>query len=266
MKIIEKLNNEDYHNDREYLSSSILKAYAISYRKGKAYEEKEHTQTPAMLLGSEWHSLMEGKKLVNFEAPVNPSTGKEYGATSAIYLNAKEKVKQNLKENEILTDNNQILSQMYLNLISDYEWINKGKIKNEVSYFDNNCEVFPFKTKCRADRIIENGENIAIIDFKTTSLVDLNPRTIKREFYKWHIDIQLYIYHKLIKHMYGEDANVDFIFMFTQTVEPFESLAVRAWDLYEIGEENFNKAVINLNKKDGHLYENFENNYGIINL
>ena len=97
-KIIDNLDNQEYHHSemyRPYYSSSQIKNYLISPKYARySWLHPEEKKTEAMEFGSVYHAMLES--LVNstempyiaFSGPVNPSTGKAYGADSAKYRDA----------------------------------------------------------------------------------------------------------------------------------------------------------------------------------
>jgi ATP-dependent exoDNAse (exonuclease V) beta subunit len=265
----EKITNAEYHSRKEYLSTSVLKAFAVSALHGKYYLEKEHQSTPQMAFGTLWHSVMEGAKIFAFEAPINPTTGKCYGVDSQKYLNAYNEAFEGLKQNETLAsqEDSDKINKMKTRLFDIYEDILSVKGESENSYFSED-EEYEFLQKCRPDWISEHPEFALIIDWKTTSLTELSENKLIWEIKSRDYDLQYFLYKNMLDKYYN--LNFNFAFCFTQTVEPYESIMVNPVQFYGEGRVKYNRALQNykLHLKNEYpaLYEGKVNEYGIIEL
>lgn len=208
------LSNERYHfgeEERQYLSSSLLKRYLISPKAYKfAIDNPVDEKSDALRFGSLFHDLMESytahhddefaairqweQGMAIFDPPVNKSTNKPYGVTSNPY---KEAYATFLQANEgkliVSRDEADLAYNMANSLIRDIgttsaqvrKLLKWGK--PEVSHF---IEYQGCKFKWRPD--LESKRKI--IDWKTVSTDDLSEESINRIIlkYDYHISAAFY--------------------------------------------------------------------------
>lgn len=260
-----ELTNEEYHSTPGYLNSSLLKAFSKSVAHGKAYINKEFKTTPAMEFGTLWHSVMEGKTFKLFNPPINYKTDEAYDKTSKVYLDAWHYQSRNC--NLIAKDDFEKIQAMQANFEKDYSLLQKGITAREVSIFAEVGEIHDeFGFKIRLDAM--SDAHSFLIDYKTTSVDDLTK--IKYDFAKYDYDLQMYLYKLVADTFYSKDF--EFIFIFTQTVSPYESLAITAENMLNSGFVKFKKGIENykkyLNNESPATAQRFScnNNLNIINL
>ena len=262
--------SKEYFEKTEYLSSSVLKEFYKSVGHGKAYLAKKKEPTPQMQFGTLWHALMEGKELLSFDAPINPKTGEPYGVTSQKYQDAYINFQAGNPEATICsTSEMEKLQLMKANLMRDYAQIINLKGNHEKAIYIEQSQSFcEHPVKCLVDKLcIEQG---IMFDWKTTSETDLSK--VKWDFYKYGYDLQMFHYLKCVEALLPYDS-FEFYFVFTQTVEPYESIVINAMSAYSSGEQKHNIAIYNYNEylKGNHppVASNFggnKENFYIVNL
>lgn len=242
-KVMFDLTNEEYHGSKEYedyISSSELKKYQISPL--VAHENMINPQpltTPSVLLGNMFHECMEmiangisiedvfEKHLVVFSAPVNPSTGKAYGAGTAKYEQAYQEFLGTCEGKKIVSDNDfNTLKAMVVSATNNpivkklLKWGAEDRERMtgaEISIFG---EIDGVKAKVRCDLLTKSK----IVDWKSTSLSDLRAESINKAIlnYGYHISAALYqkMLHELTDQWYG------FYLVFVQTQAPYDVVVV----------------------------------------
>lgn len=218
-QIIRDLPNEEYHNGeqwREYLSSTTLKNYNISPKQARYIMDNPSEQTEAMKFGSILHDLMatltEVKgdwdkgietwlaRIARFVPPVNPKTGKPYGAATKAYAEAYEKFLEDNAGKTIVDPKslelavnmaNSALNECGLTSQTIRGLMQRGKA--EVSHF---VEYNGIKCKYRPDLEISDTKADIIVDWKTVATNDLRERSVKNivrdEKYQYHVSAAYY--------------------------------------------------------------------------
>lgn len=221
--IIYGISNEQYHHgdeERQYLSSSLLKKYLISPKCYKHYIDNPiEEKSDSLRFGSLFHDCMaalaEGATLYEvidaiaaFEPPINEKTGKPYGRTTKSYAAAYEKFTTEL--NGLLAstaEEKELVSAMLNSLLYDSgatsEQVRKALRygKPEVSHF---IEYDGCKFKFRPDlttRYRRKGRQCAdLYDWKSVATDDLSEESINRIIlkYGYHISASHYqfFYHE----------------------------------------------------------------------
>ena len=234
------LSNERYHfgeEERQYLSSSLLKRYLISPKAYKfAIDNPVDKKSDALRFGSLFHDLMACMAEHNgewdavkywrfhyavFEPPLNPK-GQPFGKTTKTYLEAYANFE---KENTDLI----IATQEELNLAYDMchsLWCKCGATSEqvrkllkwakatEVSYFYETED--GIKLKVRPD-LLTNGK---IVDWKTCSLDSLDEENIARQIIKYRYDVSLSMYQYVLHEIEGKWYTP--ILIFVQKAAPFD--------------------------------------------
>lgn len=248
-EIIKGLSNEDYHHAEEfasYISSTQLKWYLNSplyFATNKA--SQSHESTDAMLLGSHFHHLMEVfaekgmagvlESMQGFDAPINPKTGKPYGSTTNAYLDAlKEAEKEAGESGKIIVSHEDIkrLFSMVTSVAGGDDDNDTSRLVRKFIQWHKGIEDSFFysgkdgvKLKVRPD--LMTGEKI--IDWKTTSVDNLNEKTIISIVSKYRYDISLSMYQWVIHEHLGHWLTPYLVVV--QTQAPYDSVVVdlSAW-------------------------------------
>lgn len=243
--IIHGLSNEQYHHgeeERQYLSSSLLKKYLISPKCYKHYiDNPTEEKSDALRFGSLFHDLMASyaehsddefaairqweQGMAIFEPPVNKSTNKPYGATSNPY---KEAYAAFLQANEgkliVSRDEADLAYNMANSLLRDSgatsEQVRKllkwGK--PEVSFFYETED--GIKLKVRPDLLTRKK----IIDWKTTTSDDFTEEAINRTILKYGYHISAAMYQYVVHEITGKW--LDFILVLVSKVAPQDCVMV----------------------------------------
>lgn len=243
--IIHGLSNEQYHHgeeERQYLSSSLLKKYLISPKCYKHYiDNPTEEKSDALRFGSLFHDLMASyaehsddefaairqweQGMAIFEPPVNKSTNKPYGATSNPY---KEAYAAFLQANEgkliVSRDEADLAYNMANSLLRDSgatsEQVRKllkwGK--PEVSFFYETED--GIKLKVRPDLLTRKK----IIDWKTTTSDDFTEEAINRTILKYGYHISAAMYQYVVHEITGKW--LDFILVLVSKVAPHDCVMV----------------------------------------
>lgn len=237
-------SNERYHfgeEERQYLSSSLLKKYLISPKAYKfAIDNPVDEKSDALRFGSLFHDLMASyathhddefaairqweQGMAIFDPPVNKSTNKPYGVTSNPY---KEAYTTFLQTNEgkliVSRDEADLAYNMANSLIRDSGTTSEQVRKllkwakaTEVSYFYETED--GIKLKVRPD-LLTNGK---IVDWKTCSLDSLDEDSIARQIIKYRYDVSLSMYQYVLHEI--EDKWYTPILVFVQKQEPFDAV------------------------------------------
>ena len=250
--IVYGLSNERYHRgeeERQYLSSSLLKKYLISPKAYKyAIDNPTEEKSDALRFGSLFHDLMESyaahhddefaaikqweQGMAIFEPPINKSTNKPYGATSNPY---KEACAAFLQANEdkliVSRDEADLAYNMANSLLRDSgatsEQVRKALRygKPEVSHF---IEYEGCKFKFRPDlttRYRRKGRQCAdLYDWKSVATDDLSEESINRIIlkYGYHISASHYQF------FYHEQTGIwpGFILVLVSKVAPHDCVMV----------------------------------------
>lgn len=197
IKQVNNLSNNDYHNSekyKDYWSSSNLKEYTKTPK--EAYYQKfvaSKKNTSAFQSGNQLHDFLSSRHVNGqsftyniFEPPVNPTTGKYYGADSQKYAYALEGI-----ENAISANDMELINDIWRMIkSSDYAWYFQEKILGqgvaEPSFFIDGLH----KYKIRPDVLTDK-----FYDYKTICKKDFYGNLnyiIKKRGY--HISAAMYQY------------------------------------------------------------------------
>ncbi len=245
--VVHGLSNEQYHRgeeERQYLSSSLLKKYLISPKAYRyAIDNPTEEKSDALRFGSLFHdciaAMAEGGLLEHvidaiaaFEPPINEKTGQPYGSTTKAYAVAYEKFTAEL--NGVLAstrEEKELVSAMLNSLLygcgATSEQVRKALRygKPEVSHF---IEYEGCKFKFRPDlttRYRRKGRQCAdLYDWKTVATDDLSEESINRIIlkYGYHISASHYQF------FYHEQTGIwpGFILVLVSKVAPHDCVMV----------------------------------------
>lgn len=240
------LSNEQYHHgeeERQYLSSSLLKKYLISPRAYKHFiDNPEEEKSDALRFGSLFHDLMANLAehkgdwdkgfarwkdgLVTFEPPVNPKTGAAYGALTKVYREAYEEFMAGMLDRTIASeaDMDRVgdMAHSLLNCCGatsvQVRKLLKWAKATEVSYFYETED--GIKLKVRPDLLTANK----LVDWKTTALDTLDEDSIVKSIlrYGYHISLSMYQWtiYQIEKKWYAP------LLIFIQKQPPFDAIVV----------------------------------------
>ncbi len=212
------LSNEQYHRgeeERQYLSSSLLKKYLISPKAYKyAIDNPEEEKSDALRFGSLFHDLMaalaEGTSMSEvldavavFEPPINESRGAPYTPISKPYKDAYAKFIESTKGILVASNEDKDMVSGMLNSLLYGSGATSEQVskllrwgKPEVSFFyeftvkNENGEDVTIRLKVRPDLLTD----YKIIDWKTVSTDDLSEESINSIIlkYGYHISAAMY--------------------------------------------------------------------------
>lgn len=242
--IVYGLSNEQYHrgeNERQYLSSSLLKKYLISPKAYKHFiDNPVEEKSDALRFGSLFHDLMESyaayhddefaaikqweQGIAIFDPTVNKSTNKFYGVTSNPYKEAYAAFLQANEDKLIVSrDEANLAYNMANSLLRDSGATSEQVCKLlkwakaiEVSYFYETED--GIKLKVRPDLLTRDK----IVDWKTCSLDSLDEDSIARQIIKYRYDVSLSMYQYVIHAIEGRWLTP--ILVFVQKQEPFDAI------------------------------------------
>lgn len=224
------ISNEDYHADREYVSSSGLKMLLKDereYFKKYILGEKEEDQSLALGLGTYIHSsILEPETIPELYAiyPGQVRRGKEW-----------EKFKEENANKLIITNKDQITANSIVRNIEKNDLV-KSFITNgkpEESYCG---ELLNLKVKMRADYITPKY----ILDVKTTSY-NMTLDTLQRTVQYYDYDLSAALYLDIVAKN-KSDVN-EFYFLFVNTVNYDVTLARASHELIRNGRIKYQKAI-----------------------
>lgn len=210
-QVVYGLPNEQYHHgeeERQYLSSSLLKKYLISPKCYKHFiDNPTEEKSDALRFGSLFHMAMEKFQqygtidafyncVAIFTPPKNDKTGQHYGTTTKAYAEAYNQFLADNQGKEIATlEEVQLIDDMVGTLVRPsvggatatqvLKLLKWGK--PEVSHF---IEYEGLKFKWRPD--LETRKKI--IDWKTVSTGDLSEQSINSIISKYGYDISAAFY------------------------------------------------------------------------
>lgn len=242
--IIYGLSNEQYHHgeeERQYLSSSLLKKYLISPKAAKfALDNPTEEKSDALRFGSLFHDLMACsaehydngtaaiaewlRGIAVFTPPKNEKTGQPYGTTTKAYKEAYEAF---LQANECKTiasqDEVDTVLKMNQSLLIDCGATSEQVCKllkwakaTEVSYFYETED--GIKLKVRPDLLTRDK----LVDWKTCSLDSLDEESIARQIIRYRYDVSLAMYRWVLHEIEGKWYTP--ILVFVQKQPPFDSI------------------------------------------
>lgn len=247
--IIEDLSNEEYHN-REEVSSSFVKTVVKTGSVVAAIEDRDNTKpNQDMLLGSAWHSYLEGKDsfhetvAVFDDSDIMHELMEEYSkprATKA-YKEFKSEFEGNAGGNIVITQDDLIQFEGMYESMKQNRWVMDNilstpdvGIKDEWSYIWE-YEGVAFRT--RPDRQICDfmGDVVAVADWKSCR----DALRYKKDIEKWRHDISAIMY-SIPLDLHPEN----FYFIATDKSEPYvtkewglkKKTIRKAWD-------DFHKAI-----------------------
>ena len=247
--VIHGLSNEQYHHgeeERQYLSSSLLKKYLISPKAYKfAVDNPAEEKSDALRLGSLFHLAMEKFQqfgtidafydcVAIFTPPKNDKTGQPYGTTTKAYAEAYKQFLADNQGKEIATlEEVRLIDDMVGSLVlpvrggATAKQVRKALRygKPEVSHF---VEYEGCKFKFRPDlttRYRRKGRQCAdLYDWKTAATDDLSEENINRIIlkYGYHISASHYQF------FYHEQTGIwpGFILVFVSKVAPHDCVMV----------------------------------------
>lgn len=241
--IVYGLSNEQYHrgeNERQYLSSSLLKKYLISPKAYKHFiDNPVEEKSDALRFGSLFHMAMEKfqqfgtidafyDRIAIFTPPKNDKTGQPYGTTTKAYAEAYSQFLADNQGKEIATlEEARLIDDMVGALVRPsvggatarqvLKLLKWGK--PEVSHF---IEYEGCKFKWRPD--LET--NHKIIDYKTIATNDLSERSINAQIAKYGYDISAAFY-LFMEHLQSGKWK-QFYWIFVSKQEPYDAVMVDA--------------------------------------
>lgn len=247
--VIHGLSNEQYHHgeeERQYLSSSLLKKYLISPKAYKyALDNPVEEKSDALRFGSLFHMAMEKFQQFDtidafydcvaiFTPPKNDKTGQPYGTTTKAYAEAYKQFLADNQGKEIATlEEVRLIDDMVGSLVlpirggATAKQVRKALRygKPEVSHF---IEYEGCKFKFRPDlttRYRRKGRQCAdLYDWKSVATDDLSEESINRIIlkYGYHISASHYQF------FYHEQTGIwpGFILVLVSKVAPHDCVMV----------------------------------------
>ena len=237
--IYNNLSNDDYHNDREYISSSVIKTAYSSLPKYKARYIDGLRQNPsdALKIGNAFHTqvlepeLWEKEWMVfdNTKTENRLTTKKGKEAYSDMLKEAEKKGKTVIKATD-LRDVESMAASVKRNKLAR-PLISHPNGEAEVSVFSI-CPVTGHRVKVRFDYIdVESG---IIVDLKSSK--DATKHSFKNDcFYYLHYDLSAAMYLDIAKQVYGKD----FTFYWIVTDKRKEQDFMTA--VYKVSEETYQR-------------------------
>lgn len=248
-KYFSSISNNDYHSDKDFLSSSQIKNAVESHANFR------------------WLNLMKEKKEEKWDA----NNSKDFGSLVHAYLLEPHVIKKefafmDLEGRNMRLKENQKYKAMFLETNS-----NKIVLTNEANDRAQVCEAaalgHPFLKKLleaeghpelsgyfrdefyrkelrfRPDKLIENFEGKdVILDIKTCHDIE---RFISDAKWKWHYDLSAYMY--LQGHKFITDNTADFYFGVVESQSPYRVAVYKASDDFlDMGRKKYAKAMNNI--------------------
>lgn len=242
--IVYGLSNERYHRgeeERQYLSSSLLKKYLISPKAYKyAIDNPTEEKSDALRFGSLFHDLMaccaehydNGTEAIGewmrgiavFTPPKNEKTGQPYGVTTKAYKETYEAFLQ-ASEGKTVASQDEIdtATHMAMSLINQcgatseqVRKLLKWTKATEVSYFYETED--GIKLKVRPDLLTRSK----IVDWKTCALDSLDEDSIVKQILRYGYHISLSMYQFVLHEIEGKWYTP--ILIFVQKSEPHDCL------------------------------------------
>lgn len=240
--IIYGLSNEQYHRgeeERQYLSSSLLKKYLISPKAYKHFiDNSTEEKSDALRFGSLFHMAMEKFQqfgtidafydcVAIFTPPKNDKTGQPYGTTTKAYAEAYKQFLADNQGKEIATlEEARLIDDMVGALVRPsvggatarqvLKLLRWGR--PEVSFFYETEN--GIKLKVRPDLLTRKK----IIDWKTTTSDDLTEESINRTILKYGYHISAAMYQYVVHEITGVWR--DFILVIVSKVAPHDCVMV----------------------------------------
>ena len=254
-----RIPNEEYHAGLEQSSTKVKAAFNGS---GKHYWEAQYGSkkepTQALIEGSAFHAMMEGRDIWQVEFVVKPE---------GLSLSTKEgkKFKEENSHRHILTPNFgerlERMSNAVYNFSPALEFMNiQGQAETSHYWTD---EMTGLRCKCRPDYITDNLEYV--IDYKTTT--DASKKGFQRAIVQYGYDIQAGFYMDGIEKSMGHRPK-NFIFIVVEKQPPFNVAVYVADD--EMVTLGYEKARRGLSKikywEDAKEFPNYSETVEIIGL
>lgn len=234
----------EYHENKDYLGSSSLKALAKSPALFWYHRENETEPTPALTFGSLVHAMLERDFSLN--KPQNLSFSFESDFFEIEKLNRRKKEYQDWKKaqieagKQIVTIEQEQTAKLIVNQLLNSPIANLLQGYNEVSFFteievdklsfdteksdaiiealeQNESDKVKVKVKARPD--VLNLENQLIIDYKTCSDTP-DERNMQAWILHNRYDLQAGLYSLVLEQFTG--VRMPFLFVFLQKTEPYE--------------------------------------------
>lgn len=247
--INEEMSNEDYHGDREYVSSSGLKLMFKDPREFyNQYVLGDFTNAPSgasLDFGSYLHSLILEPHLTDEEFAIFPGNrrqGKVWEEFKAenmdkiiltgIQARKAERLMENYNKAKILIDHPE-----------------KGTEEVEVSTFFNGgkaeetfgAEIDGIKVKVRTDYRKEWATFGSINDVKTTGEDSLTIENIEKICSRWSYDISAALYLDVLEKVTGKKH--DFFFLFISTTSGNIEIVKASQQMIENGRRKYREAI-----------------------
>lgn len=256
-KLIEGINpkcsNEEYHGDKEYISSSGLK---LMFKDPKQYHAQyilgDTSALPsgaALDFGSYIHARILEPEIVDEEFAV--WEGYETAAGVMSYSKNSNKYKEFAANNlnKIILSGIQV--QKANELLQKYEeaqiWLGEKEVKIS-SFFKKGfaeqtfaTEINGVKVKVRTDYRKEWDTHGSINDVKTTSEYELNVSNLERTCAKWGYDISAALYIDVVTKVTGKKH--DFFFLFISTTSGNIELVKASNQMIENGRRKYLKGI-----------------------
>ena len=228
--IIKDLSNEEYHRGekyRDYISSSQLRKYLVSPAEYKRSLEEPNETTPAMKLGTMCHDALEfihntgdfslsawHDSFAVFDAPINPTSGAPYGATTKKYQEAYQEFLASVGDKQIASKEELDIAHAIARSIERDPTMSRVILKGEpeVSHFLNYDGV-GFKTRPDLET------NKIIFDYKSIS-DKLTKDKLMRRIVDSGYDISAAFYQWMCHEQTGEWKS--FYIVWLQTIPPYD--------------------------------------------
>lgn len=259
----EGISNSDYHDDREFISSSglklILKDPRAFHRLYVLNEESDKPNSAALDFGSYLHCLILEPHLLEEEF--------------AIFTGARRAGKawedfQKENEGKILISKSQEMQAKILidNFNATKVWIGEGENEVEVplsSFYQGGeaeetlcVDLEGVKVKVRFDYRIEGEESGAIYDLKTTSEYANNPESVERICALYGYDVSAALYVDAVEQETGKPH--DFYFTFVSKKDGQSTMYKASEQMLEEGRKKYKKGIDRLIKarETGIYYRN----------
>lgn len=251
---IEGINNEDYHADRDYVSSSQLKKAIDShanyrYEMSKPRVETRWKKDNAMDFGSLVHCLLLEPEMLDKEFAFIDVEGRQFRSKEDKAYLARL---LDLHKGKIILPNSAMpKAKICVESALSHPFFKKmlecsGEAEMS-GYFQDDFYSIP--QRFRPDRKLYDLDGLpAILDVKTTGYFDNFAKIAKWDL---HYDLSAAMYVEGNKKVTGE-ADVPFYFGVVETVPPFRSAVYKASDRFlEAGFVKYRKALSNVNMANG---------------
>jgi len=236
--ITKDLPNSEYHADREYLSSSVIK---LLYKDIEEYHRKyilrERDETPpssALLFGSYMHSLILEPHLVKEQYAVYQGLRR----AGAEYESFVEKNKGKI----IISKPEQVKAEAFMRMYNNHP-IASSLFEHTERELTLTGQTDGIKTKCRFDAI--SPEKGIILDIKTTGQ-PANKQAFLQTCNKLSYFLSAALYAELAKKEWGK--HFDFYFVVFSKTEMSLEIYKTSKKSYENGKKQVEKGISNYKK------------------